>query len=227
MLIAISLFSATRSYSQKPVTKPGTADPLTLKNKADSFQYALGAYIGHYMITGGFESVNLNYFLPALNDAYSNNPKLIPDSISFAIIANYVAETEKVKGKILEKQLFDVLKDKPGIGKLPSGVQYSIIKPGGKGPKPLETDTVQIYFKETLPDGRVFENSFLKNTPVTVVPAGVIPGLKEILLLMTVGDTWEIFIPSALAYGDKGNANIPSNSALIITLEVLNIKKGK
>ncbi len=227
MLIAIGLFSASSSYAQKPAAKPATAAPISLKNKADSIQYALGAYMGRYMIVGGFESVNLNYFLPGLNDAYSNKPKLINDSICFVLISNYQSEAEKQKGKLLEQELFNALKDRPGVGKLPSGVQYSILKQGAKGPKPLETDSIKIHFKGTLPDGTVFENTFLRNTPLATTPATLIPGLKEILQLMSVGDTWQVFIPSALGYGEKGNGRIPANSALLVTVELLEIANKK
>jgi len=213
--------------AQKPAQKSSATPSIKLKNHSDSIQYALGAYMGRYMLMGGFQTVDLNYFLPGLNDAYTNKPKLISDSLSYAMIANYQTDKEKQRGKALEQELFNVLKDKPGVGKLPSGVQYLVIKPGPKGEKPLETDTVVIHFKGTLADGSVFENTFLKNTPSIATPASMIPGLSEVIQLMTVGATWEAFIPSAMAYAEKGNGKIPPNSALLITTELLEIRKRK
>jgi FKBP-type peptidyl-prolyl cis-trans isomerase FklB len=221
------LFFSTGLSAQKTVSKSSQPAPVKLKNRADSIQYALGAYMGRYMIIGGFQSVNLDYFLPGMNDAYQNKTKLINDSVIFSLITSYQSETQKQRGKELEEQLFSVIKDKPGLGKLPSGVQYTIIKPGGKGVKPLETDSVIINYKGTLPDGFVFENTYLSKAPVLTTPGTVIPGLNEVLQLMTVGATWQVFIPAAQAYGEKGNGNIPPNSAVMITVELVEIRNKK
>jgi FKBP-type peptidyl-prolyl cis-trans isomerase len=221
------LFFMQALHAQKATTQKNTPLPVKLKNRADSIQYALGAYMGRYMIIGGFQTVNLDYFLPGMNDAYQNKTKLINDSVIYSLITNYQSETQKQRGKELEAQLFGAIKDRPGIGKLPSGVQYTIIKPGEKGVKPLETDSVIINYKGTLPDGFVFENTYLNKAPVRTTPGTVIPGLNEVLQLMTTGATWQVFIPAAQAYGEKGNGNIPPNSAVMITVELLEIRNKK
>lgn len=218
-------FLGEKIYAQKPVAKTATrqtALPLQLRNAADSVQYALGVYMGEYLVRGGFTTLNLDYFLSGLNDRYKNNPRLIKDSLIYPLIADYQTNFQLQKSKALEKELFELLKDKPGVGKLPSGVQYTIINPG-KGPKPDEKDSVLIHFKGTLPDGRVFENTFVTNQPVKTTPATLIPGLNEILQLMPVGSRWQAFIPASLAYGEKGNNQIPPNSALLILVELTEI----
>lgn len=219
-------FLGEKMYAQKTATKTGTrpaAAPLQLRNAADSVQYALGVYIGEYLAKGGFTTLNLDYFLSGLNDRYRNNPRLIKDSLVYPLIADYQTNFQLQKSKALEKELFALLKDKPGVGKLPSGVQYTIINPG-KGPKPNETDSVLIHYKGTLPDGRVFENTFVTNQPVKTTPATLIPGLNEVLQLMPVGSRWQAFIPASLGYGEKGNNRIPPNSALLILVELIEIQ---
>jgi FKBP-type peptidyl-prolyl cis-trans isomerase len=228
IITSVLLFWSASLSAQKPITKSAVTSPvIKLKTHADSIQYALGAYMGRYMIVGGFQTVNLDYFLPGMNDAYQNKTKLISDSVIYSLIANYQSETQKQRGKVLEAQLFDAIKDRPGIGKLPSGVQYTIIKAGEKGAKPLETDSVIINYKGTLPDGFVFENTYLSKIPVRTTPVTLIPGLNEVLQLMTTGATWQIFIPAAQAYGEKGNGNIPPNSAVMITVELVEIRNKK
>lgn len=222
-------FIAGTIYAQKKVAKTAstqTDNPLQLKNAEDSVQYALGVYMGEYLVRGGFITLNLDQFLSGLNDRYRNNPRKISDSLIYPLIADYQTNFLNQKSRALEKEMFELLKDKQGVGKLPSGVQYTIIKPG-KGPKPEETDSVLIHFKGTLPDGKVFENTFATNEPVLTTPATVIPGLNEVLQLMPVGATWQAFIPAALAYGEKGNNRIPPNSALMILVELIEIKNKK
>jgi FKBP-type peptidyl-prolyl cis-trans isomerase FklB len=56
-------------------------------------------------------------------------------------------------------------------------------------------------------------------------PTQVIPGFQQALLNMPVGSTWEVYIPSAQAYGEQGSGNkILPNSALIFKIEVLDVK---
>jgi len=46
-----------------------------------------------------------------------------------------------------------------------------------------------------------------------------------LLLFATKGGKWELYIPSELAYGDRGaGGSIPGGAALIFTLELLEVK---
>lgn len=227
IVILFFLFIAVASPAQKnPVKLNQKTTGIGLRNSEDSVQYALGVYMAEYLVRGGFTTLNLDYFLAGLNDRYKNNPRKINDSLVYPLIANYQTNFQLQKSKALEKELFELIKDKPGIGKLPSGVQYTIINPS-KGPKPNETDSVLIHYKGTLPDGRVFENTFVSNQPVKTTPGTLIPGLNEVLQLMPVGSRWQVFIPASLAYGEKGNNQIPPNSALLILVELLQILPSK
>lgn len=222
-IFSIVFSSATLAQTKNNKNQPVQKVPdVNIKTVQDSVQYALGVYMAEYLLRGGFTMLDLNYFLAGLNDRYKNSPRKISDSLIYPLIADYQTNFQLQKSKALEKELFELLKDKPGIGKLPSGVQYTIINPS-KGPKPNETDSVLIHYKGTLPDGRVFENTFVSNVPVRTTPGTLIPGLNEVLQLMPVGSRWQVFIPASLAYGEKGNNQIPPNSALLILVELLQI----
>ena len=214
-------------FKKSPTDKTPILQPLLLRSIEDSVQYALGAYMGQFMLSGGFRCIDLDYFVAGLEDIFSRRPGLIKDTSIYSIISKYQANIQKQRGKAQEDKLFAALKDKPGIGKLPSGVQYSIVK-SGKGPRPLETDSVMINLKGSLTDGTIFEDTYAKKINITTTPSLLIPGLSEAIQLMPTGSSWEIYIPAAMAYGDKGNATIiPPHSALIITLELLEIKGKK
>ena len=113
---------------------------------------------------------------------------------------------------------------KEGVVVLPSGLQYKIIKVG-TGPKPKVTDEVTTHYRGTLLDGTEFDSSYKDGQPTTYRVNGFIAGWVEALQLMPVGSKWQLFVPSNLAYGERGNGSvIGPNAALIFDLELLAIK---
>jgi FKBP-type peptidyl-prolyl cis-trans isomerase FklB len=115
-------------------------------------------------------------------------------------------------------------KGKDGVVTLPSGLQYKIIKEG-TGPKPTTNDTVMCNYKGTLIDGKEFDSSYKRGQPATFPVGGVIKGWTEALQLMPVGSKWQLFIPSDLAYGDRGaGADIGPGSTLIFEVELMSIE---
>lgn len=200
-------------------------EALKLKNSQDSVQYALGAYMGGYLLTAGFLSIDLDYFLAGLQDVFNRKSGLLKDSTVNNLLAGYQEKTQRERSKELEDHLFSSLKDKAGIGKLPSGVQYLVVRPA-KGMRPNETDSIKIHFRQRLADGRIVEDTYAKNKPASITPASLIPGLNEVLQLMAVGAVWQVFVPSSQAYGEKGNGSIiPPNAALQFEIELLDVKR--
>jgi FKBP-type peptidyl-prolyl cis-trans isomerase FklB len=116
-------------------------------------------------------------------------------------------------------------KAKEGVVTLPSGLQYKVITEG-KGEKPSAQDTVTVNYEGKLLDGTVFDSSYQRGQPATFQVSDVIPGWVEALQLMKTGSTWEIYIPSQLAYGEQGaGQTIGPNQTLIFKVELLGIKK--
>jgi FKBP-type peptidyl-prolyl cis-trans isomerase FklB len=107
---------------------------------------------------------------------------------------------------------------------LPSGLQYKILKEGS-GPKPSATDSVSCNYRGTLINGTEFDSSYKRGQPATFQVGGVIKGWTEALQLMPVGSKWQLFIPSDLAYGQRGaGADIGPNATLIFEVELLSIQ---
>ena len=115
-------------------------------------------------------------------------------------------------------------KSKPGVMTLPSGLQYKVIWPG-YGRTPRANDYVSLNYRGTLIDGMEFDNSYSRSEPMEFSMTSVMKGWKEALLLMPAGAKWQIFIPSELAYGDRGlQRRIPANATLIYELELISIR---
>jgi len=115
-------------------------------------------------------------------------------------------------------------KTKDGVVALPSGLQYKIIT-AGTGPKPTASDSVVCNYRGTLIDGKEFDSSYKRGQPATFPVSGVIKGWTEALQLMPVGSKWQLFVPSELAYGERGTgADIGPNATLIFEVELLSIQ---
>lgn len=115
-------------------------------------------------------------------------------------------------------------KAKEGVTALPSGLQYKV-ETQGTGPKPTASDTVVCNYRGTFIDGKEFDSSYKRGTPATFPVTGVIKGWTEALQLMPVGSKWQLFIPSDLAYGQRGAGGvIGPNQTLIFEVELLSIK---
>ena len=116
-------------------------------------------------------------------------------------------------------------KTKDGVVALPSGVQYFVLKEG-TGDRPSLSDTVKAHYKGALLDGKEFDSSFKRNQPFTAPLRSLIKGWQEVLPLMKEGSHWRLWIPSDLAYGDRGaGADIPGGATLVFEVELINIVK--
>ena len=103
-------------------------------------------------------------------------------------------------------------------------MQYKVLKEGS-GPSPKETDTVVTNYKGTLIDGTEFDSSYKRNEPASFPVNRVIKGWTEALQLMKPGAKYQLFIPSSLAYGDRGAGQlIGPNATLVFEVELLSIK---
>ena len=116
-------------------------------------------------------------------------------------------------------------KTKPGVQTLPDGLQYKVVTEGS-GPMPKATDTVTVKYRGTTIDGKEFDASEKHGGTASFPVNGVIPGWTEALQKMKVGSTWQLFIPSDLAYGEQGaGSDITPGSTLIFDVTLVSIGK--
>ncbi|MBR0459941.1 MAG: FKBP-type peptidyl-prolyl cis-trans isomerase [Victivallales bacterium] len=112
---------------------------------------------------------------------------------------------------------------KPGVTVTASGLQIQVLTEG-TGRSPKATDTVRVHYEGTLINGKVFDSSYARKQPIDFPLNQVIPGWTEGLQHAKIGGKLRLVIPSDLAYGKQGaGADIPPDSTLIFTVELLNI----
>ena len=109
---------------------------------------------------------------------------------------------------------------KENVDTTASGLQYTIIAEGA-AEKISSRDTVWVNYKGTLLDGTVFD----ENDSTRFVANQVIKGWTEGLGLLGEGGKATLYIPSDLAYGERGNRSIEPNSVLVFDVEVLKVGK--
>lgn len=132
-------------------------------------------------------------------------------------------------GKNLEagKAFLAKIAKEPGVITLPSGLMYKVVSsPNPKAAKPTINDTVAVMYEGRLIDGKVFDSSYERGEPAQFPVNQVVPGWQEGIPLMHKGDTYMLYVPADLGYGDRRTPGdkIPPNSALVFKVELLAIQ---
>lgn len=115
---------------------------------------------------------------------------------------------------------------KEGVVVTESGLQYKVLEPG-EGDSPETADIVTVNYRGTLIDGTQFDSSFDRGQPATFPVGGVIAGWTEALQLMKPGAKFQLVIPAALAYGERGaGQDIGPNATLLFDVDLISVEKG-
>ena len=210
-------------------TTAGDSKPSSEKEK---FSYTIGFQIGQGFKRDGLE-VDTKSMSQAINDVMKNKkPQLLPDEMRAAMegAQKKLTASRKVKAdkaKAAGDKYLATNSKKDGVITRESGLQYKVISTG-KGKQPKATDSITAHYKGTLIDGKEFDSSYRRGEPATFNVGQVIAGWKEILPLMKEGDKWQVFIPSDLAYGERGQGGtIGPNETLIFDIELIKVNDAK
>ena len=210
----------------------GGAGDLT--TDAQKFGYAIGVDIGKSLKPVKTE-VDIDSLVAGLRETIDEKPPRLADDVREKVKQDI---THKLQQKQMEERLgkAKVSKEKgekflaengkrSGVKTTASGLQYEAVTEG-TGAAPKTSDRVKVHYKGTLIDGTEFDSSYKRGQPVEFPLANVIPGWTEGLQLMKVGGKSKLYIPSNLAYGERGaGAKIGPNETLIFEVELISIEK--
>ncbi len=213
------------------VSQLSAEEPLTLKTQREKMSYIIGMDIGKNM-KNQLIDIDVNILAKGIKDTLSGGKSLLTEQEireTVALFQQEMVAKQKVLAEKNKKEGTAFLaenKKKKDVTVLPSGLQYKVIKEG-KGKKPKPTDTVTVNYRGTFIDGTEFDSSQRHGQPATISVNGVIPGWTEALGLMQEGAKWQLFIPSNLAYGEKGGGQIGPNATLVFEVELISIEEKK
>lgn len=208
-----------------------TKEKSTAKVETDQekLSYAIGMQVGMQMKANEIE-LDIAAFAAAVGDMIGDKePALSMEDAQAAMMKFQQEQQAKMQAAgaeaMAEGAEFLAAKEKEdGVKKTESGLLYKVLTEGDGDKSPAATDTVKVHYTGTLIDGTVFDSSVERGQPAQFGVGQVIKGWTEALQLMKVGDKFELFIPSALAYGERGaGGSIPPNATLIFTVELLEI----
>ena len=219
VLILMCLFLAGMTFTLK-------SQNMTQEEKNS---YALGVNIGENFKSQGIEVNNLEAFKQGFMDVMNGKNKLTMEEMQVCYEdiqrqidakQNATIEIEKQKGKAFLAEN----KKRAGVKETASGLQYEAIVMGA-GPKPEATDRVKVHYTGKTLDGQVFDSSVERGEPIVFGLNQVIRGWTEGLQLMPVGSKFMLYIPSDLAYGDRGQGSIKPGQTLVFEVELFEIQK--
>jgi FKBP-type peptidyl-prolyl cis-trans isomerase len=200
-------------------------EDVNLADEKAKTSYAFGMTVGSDLKQSGLE-MDYSAFTEGLKNAMEQGPTLLDQDEALEIVQTafenammrQAAELREKEENFLTQnaQNEDVISN-------PSGLQYMVLVKGD-GPKPSSDDIVRVHYEGSLADGTVFDSSYYSEKGEEIPLDMVIPGWAEGIQLMNVGSKYRIYIPSHLAYGERGAGQIiPPYSTLVFTIELLEI----
>jgi FKBP-type peptidyl-prolyl cis-trans isomerase FklB len=205
---------------------------FTVETNREKVSYCIGLEAGKN-IRNQFKDIDLDLLKKGFNDAIGDKtPALAHEEMQRILKALQEQIQQQQKAFVLQvaeknqregEAFLEENKTKQGVISLPSGLQYKILA-SGTGRSPTIYDTVDIHYRGQTIDGSVFDSSYETGQPARFPVGRLIPGWSEALKMMKVGDKWQVFIPSYLAYGETGyGPQIEPNMVLIFEMELLGI----
>lgn len=225
LCLGLSVLMGTSVFAQAPTT---------LDTDMKKVSYSIGVDLGRSIKKQNLD-LDMSVLVKGLQDGYAGGTTLLSDTEMKDVLTNFQkqfiakknAEMEALAKKNLEtgKNFLENNKKQPGVVTLADGLQYKIIT-AGKGEKPGPNDTVTVNYTGKLINGQVFDSSDKQGHPISFQVNQVIKGWTEVLQLMPVGSTWEVYIPADLAYGQQAvGPMIGPNETLIFSIQLLSIQK--
>ncbi len=231
-ILCVGIWSCNQSGSISRKSSLSTVD--------DSISYAIGMDIGKTVKDNLMDNgvgLDGDVLAQAMVDAIRESEDMLLDDASvnrMIMVAQQQASSMQQQKMMQEAEenlaagqaYLEDNKTQEGVVELESGLQYKILESGDGNESPNPDDEVVVHYEGKLLNGEVFDSSYERGEPVPLQVNQVIAGWTEALQLMVPGDKWELYIPSQLAYGNRGSGGvIGPNATLIFQVELLEVSE--
>lgn len=226
MKVAIS---STALVSLLLVAPLAAAAPET---EEERLAYSLGVTLGESM-QADIEDLDIDTFTDGMRDVFEGNDLALDEAqmsealMTFQEQSMAAREAEAAEAAEANRQAGEEFlaenAERDDVTVMESGLQYEVLE-SGDGESPGPQDTVEVNYEGTLLDGTVFDSSFERGESVSFQVNQVIEGWQEALQAMSVGDSWMLYIPADLAYGESGQGPIGPNEVLTFRVELLDVE---
>lgn len=232
-LLACALAAGAVGAQQAP--KAGTVAKLDKAKLSYAIGYQIGSQLVDRQAQPGIPDIDAATLQRAIQDAYDKRPPTVPmrtmqqqlRAFDQQLRSDAQERFDQLAAANARKSAAFMARNakQPGVVQLPSGIQYSVLKRGDGKVSPTVTSTVVVNYRGMLIDGTEFDSTWAHGAPVSFTIDRVIPGWRDVIPRMRVGDRWKVVIPPQLAYGKEGALpRIGPNEALVFEIELLAIK---
>ena len=213
------------------------------EEEREALSYALGQDIGTNMRQAPY-TLQLVWVCKGFVDSMNGNAELSEEEAN-RFLQNYFMFTYPQQRKEAGEKWLSKVEKKSGVKKTESGLLYKVIKKGDESVMAVEdTDIVKVHYTGRTIDGKVFDTSIFanrskeqqemilaqypemaeKDEPIEFALNQVIPGWTEGMKLIGKGGKIMLWIPTELAYGQRGaGSDIGPNDALEFEVELIDV----
>jgi FKBP-type peptidyl-prolyl cis-trans isomerase FkpA len=220
-IAALTSVAAILTAAPAFAKQPETEDQKTL--------YAIGQIVARQLGVFSLTTEELEWVQSGIDEGVKGEKSAV-DMVKYGDKVQEMAKTRRnalaAKQATANEAYLTAAANELGAVKSGSGLIYTALKEGN-GATPKETDTVKAHYTGTFVDGKEFDSSYKRGTPLEFPLKGVIKCWTEGLQKMKEGGKAKFVCPASIAYGDRGQGEILPGATLVFEVELLEIVKKK
>ncbi len=202
-----------------------TAVERTFETEDQKYMYYWGTTFGEQLKAAGIsDERDVQWMLQGLQDRLAGTAPEYGEEYP-SLLSNYLVRRRNAAAETeaeVSREYVKAMAAEDGARTTTTGIVFREIA-AGRGAEPTGESRVKVHYTGTLRDGKVFDNSLTRNQPLETRLDRVIACWKEAIPMMRVGGKARITCPPELAYGNRGNRNIPGGAALTFEVELLEV----
>ena len=202
-------------------------DHFKFKNDTDSVAYVMGMNVARHLLEID-STINLQAVCKGVADVAAGK-EIFSQEEAKVFFLRYLTYTIPEKRRAYEERFLEEFsKANTGYARTASGITYSVSELGDQKMVPVaERDSVVIRYVMRDMNQKELYSSYAKGDTVRMMMKDLNAGLNESLKLIGKGGKIHLWLPAALAYGERGDAELGvlPNATLFYEVELIDVDK--